>query len=354
MRYNPFARGPFPVAVRTASLADAVRQRPLAIEVWYPATDAYAGQDLADPTRDAYEVLPGLPAIHQDAVRDAVPRRGTYPLIAFSHGFGGQRRQSTFLCTHLASHGYVVAAVDHTGNTTLDVMQAILGARRGGSVPDPLETVREFIALRPLDVRFAIDRVLDGTAGGVEALIDPSRIGVTGHSFGGWTTLAVVAQDPRIRAALPLAPAGGSNAFVGNPLGEALDFDWRRDVPTFFLVAERDSVLPLSGMHELLERTRATKKMVVLKNGDHMHFCDRAEEAHEMFRAMPPPGLGEVAKRVPPFSELCPAEHGYDFVRGLGLAHMDAVLKSSEAAARFLDGDIRAALAERGVNAEVW
>src|SRR5262249_19714316 len=166
MTYDPFQRGPFPAGVRTANTTDAARQhRPLTIELWYPATDAYAGKDVAESSRDAYDLLPGFPPAWQEAVRDAAPRSGSYPLVAFSHGFGGHRRQSTFLCTHLASHGYVVAAVDHTGNTVFDVMQAVLALQMGGAMPDPEALVSEFITARPLDVQFMIDRVLDGTAG---------------------------------------------------------------------------------------------------------------------------------------------------------------------------------------------
>jgi hypothetical protein len=53
-----------------------------------------------------------------------------------------------------------------------------------------------------------------------------------------------------------------------------------------------------------------------------------------------------------PISELCPGEHGYLAVRGLGLAHMDAHLKGDESAARFLAGDLRATLAKRGVEVD--
>lgn len=74
MSYDPFRRGPFAVGVRTANLLDADRERPLAIEVWYLATDAHTGADLADRTKDRYEISPGLPASTQDAVRDATPR----------------------------------------------------------------------------------------------------------------------------------------------------------------------------------------------------------------------------------------------------------------------------------------
>ncbi len=355
MTYDPFARGPFPVGVRTVQLTDTARQRRLLpTEIWYPATDTYAGQDIAESTRDSYELLPGFPAAWQEAVRDASPQPGRYPLVAFSHGFGGHRRQSTFLCTHLASHGYVVAALDHTGNTMFDVIQAVMTFQTSGQMPDANSLVHEFIALRPADIGFMIDSLIGGRAGEVANTIDAERIGMTGHSFGGWTTLAVTARDTRIRAALPLAPAGGASHMPVEPLRQSLSFDWGRDVPTLFLVAERDSLLPLAGMHELLRKTPGTKKMVVLRNADHMHFCDRVEEVHELFRMMPPPGDFErVAKMVPPISELCPGMHAYVFARGLGLAHMDAHLKGNESAALLLAGDIEAALARRGIAVQV-
>ncbi len=355
MTYDPFTRGPFPVGVRTVQLTDAARRhRLLPTEIWYPAADAYAGQDVAESTRDSYELLPGFPAAWQEAVRDASARAGTYPLVAFSHGFGGHRRQSTFLCTHLASHGYVVAALDHTGNTMYDVIQAVMTFQASGQMPDANALVHEFIALRPADIRFMLDSLISGQAGDIADAVDANRIGMSGHSFGGWTTLAVTACDRRIRAALPLAPAGGSSHMPVEPLRQSLSFDWGRDVPTLFLVAERDSLLPLAGMHELLSKTPGTKKMVILRNSDHMHFCDRVEEVHELFRMMPPPGDFErVAKTVPPITELCPGEHAYVFARGLGLAHMDAHLKRNEPAARLLAGDIESVLAQRGIAVQV-
>jgi dienelactone hydrolase len=348
MAYDPFARGPLPVGVRSDVLSDPARNgRPLAVEVWYPATDAHAG----DPT-DAYELFPGLESIPQDAVRDATPRDGRHPLVLFSHGFGGHRRQSTFLCTHLASHGYVVAACDHTGNTVLDVMQQAMRVRSGTErTPDTIETLKAYIADRPADVRFLLDRILGGELG---AHVDEQRIGVTGHSFGGWTTLAVTGADDRIRAALPLAPAGGPSPLPTNPLGDALDFAWERHVPTLYIVADKDTLLPLDGMHALRDRTPGEPRMVVLENMDHMHFCDRAEQIHEMFRMMPPPGLFEaIAKRVPPISQLAPPDHAYRAIRGLGLAHMDASLKQNADAARLLSGDVAARLAGEGIRVSV-
>ncbi len=356
MSYDPFSRGASAVGVRTLDLSDLARDgRLLPLEVWYPASDAHRGADQVAPTQDSYEVLPGFPAVTQDAVRDAAPRPGSYPLIMFSHGFGGHRRQSTFLCTHLASHGYVVASCDHTGNTLLDVAQFAMMARSGTPIPDTDEMVRDFIAARPADVTHAIDRLLDGVASDLRPLIDAERIGMMGHSFGGWTTLVVTARDRRIRAAVPLAPAGGSSWMPVEALRSALDFEWGREVPTLFLVADRDSLLPLDGMRELLAATPSQRKrMVVMENTDHMHFCDRAAEVHEMFRMMPPPGaFEEAARRTPPIGELSPPEQAALCIRGLGLAHMDATLKAHEAAAQLLEGDLRRALAERGVRIAV-
>jgi len=354
MRYEPFARGPHPVGVRSADLVDAGRDRRLAVEVWYPATAGHRGRDLDAETCDRYELLPGLPLVVQDAVRDAEPAPGRFPLVVFSHGYGGHRRQSTFLCTHLASHGYVVAATDHFGNTIRDVMEHMLATRAGRPVPDFVEHLLEVARQRPVDASWLIDRILDGTAGDVAARVDAECIGIAGHSFGGWTTLATTGRDPRIRAALPLAPAGGSLASLANPLSERLDLEWSRDVPTLFVVADRDSILPLPSMHDLLARTRTSKRMVVLGNTDHMHFCDRAAQAHEMFRAFPPPGFFEdAAKATVPFAELCPEEPAYDAIRGLGLAHMDATLKAHAPAAEFMGGELAARLGARGIDVVV-
>lgn len=81
------------MGVRTIEAPDPVRKRIFPCEIWYPAAAEHAGEE----------------------VRDASALSGTYPLIVFSHGSAvGARRMCTYLCTHLASHGYVVAALDHS------------------------------------------------------------------------------------------------------------------------------------------------------------------------------------------------------------------------------------------------
>ena len=354
MTYDPFVRGPHPVGVRTHAATDPTTNRFLPMEIWYPTTDAHRGEDVGVDSCDHYDLLPGFPPVTQEAVRGAEPLAGSYPLVLYSHGHAGHRRVSTFLCTYLASHGYVVAAVDHTGNTVADMLQTLIAIQSGAPVPDVIEELGKFAAVRPRDVIAMLDQLLGGGVPELTRLIDRERIGMTGHSFGGWTTLMVTARERRIRAALPLAPAGGWTPLPTAPLVEALDFDWGRDVPTLYLVAELDTLLPMRGMHELFDKTRSPKRMVALKNADHMHFCDRIDEIHEMFRVMPPPGdFADLAKGIRPIAELAPPEHAYQFVRGLGLAHMDAALSRHRGAQQLL-ADVGSALRARGIGAEVY
>ncbi len=355
MKYDPFTRGSHPVGVRSFDTTDTSRSRHLPVEVWYPAAAEHAGADTSDATMDRYDLLPGFPPMAQQALRDAAAAAGRFPVVIFSHGFGGHRRQSTFLCTHLASHGYVVAAMDHTGNTVLDMAQMTLAVMMGEPMPDAEPMVRELITLRPDDVRFVLDRLLAGELGVDAADLDAGRVGMSGHSFGGWTTLKVSGLDDRVRAALPLAPAGGASPLLAEMLRDSLDFEWGSEIPTLFLAADHDTLLPVEGMRELLRRTPShDKRLVVLGNADHMHFCDQVEQVHEMFRTMPPPGpFAEIAKIIPPIADLAPGEHAYAFNRALGLAHMDAVLRGNEAAAAFLAGDLVAVFAERGITVTV-
>ena len=292
--YDPFARGGWPVGVRTIQAHDTARDRRFAWEIWYPAA-----------------------------------RRGTYPLIVYSHPSASHRRAAASLCAHLSSHGYVVAAVDHRED----------------------ETAEQKIASRVPDVRFLLDHLLDAPGWDPDARLDPARVGIVGHSFGGWTALAAPDAEPRIRAVVALAPAGASRRKPGI-LPATLAFAWGRDVPTLYLVAEGDTFLPLDGMHELYERTPATRRMAILRRADHYHFMDDVEEVHEAARATPFTGeLAWVPKDMRPIGELCSGEQAGVFVRGLTLGHLDATLNGREEARRFWRGDLEGELARRGVDA---
>jgi predicted dienelactone hydrolase len=200
------------------------------------------------------------------------------------------------------------------------------------------------------DIRFLLDQLLSGPAWDADIKLDPNKIGIVGHSFGGWTALAAPAAEGRIRAVVALAPGGSSQPRPGI-IPAKLTFSWGRDVPTLYLVAENDTMTPLAGMYELFARTPSAKQMVILRRADHVHFMDNVEEEHEAVRRMPfTAALAWIPKEMRPIAELSSGEQAHIFARGLTLCHMDAVLRRQEEAQRFLLGDMEAALAARGVD----
>jgi predicted dienelactone hydrolase len=345
--YDPFLRGPFPVGVRTITLLDAKRSRTFSVELWYAASEQHAGQDLGPETQDSFDI-PRSQSRTQMAVRDAVSRVGSCPLIVYSHPSGAHRRAATFLATHLASHGYLVAALDHS-----EVIAPELVRKQGESESEKLARWEAVIAARVPDVKFLLDQLLHGELG-VEVTIDGDRVGIVGHSFGGWTALAVPESDMRVRAVVALAPAGSSNPKPGI-LPAKLTFRWHRNVATLYLVAENDTSLPLEGMYELFQRTPEPRQMVILRRADHMHFMDNAEELHEAVRNMPlPPDLAEMQCQMLPFCELCSGEEGELCVRALTLAHFDATIRDQPAAGAFLTGDVTGEMENCGLPVTVY
>ena len=283
---DPRVAGPYEVGVTTIEVIDESREgRRLLTEIWYPA-------DLEGkkPGEYYYHLLWG------DAVRDAKPdpSGGPYPVILFSHGSGAIRVQSVFLTEHLASHGYIVVAPDHPGNTLYD-SDSTLKAR---GVID-----------RPLDIEAVLDEILRmGEAGvfPVGGIIDETRIGMTGHSYGAYTTLMVCGakvnvdvarercaegkdddceavayaeerfgegvewislSDPRIGACVPMAP-GGYRYFGEEGLTSVT-------LPHAVMGAMNDSIteydtetLPIYGA------LRVEKSLLSLKRRDHYAFSD--------------------------------------------------------------------------------
>jgi predicted dienelactone hydrolase len=282
--YDPFARGPFNVAVRSFEALDEARNRLFPCDVWEPDN-------------------------------------GSGPLVVYSHHSMGHRRRATFLCEHLASHGYVVAALDHSESAVPE-----LGRQDGESGEQKAARVQEWIASRVPDVRFLLDSVAAD-----------APVGIVGHSFGGWTALAAPDVEPRIRSVVAHAPGGIANPRPG-VIPATLSFAWGREVPTLYLAAEYDTPLPLTDMYELYERIPAPKRIAVLRRADHQHFADDVEQSHEAARSMElPPELAWMQAEMRPISELCSGEEAHLFVRGLTLAHLDATLLGRDDAQRFLD-----------------
>ena len=167
--------GPYGVGVETLEFTDS-RGKELVVEVWYPAVVEPGAE--ADP----YEEIQLALDAHREAPADL--RGAPYPLLAFSHGFMAIRYQSAFLTEWLASHGYVIVAPDHPGNTLLDI--------------DPDETWRVMLE-RPDDLRSSVDELIDIAAGDharLAGMVEDGPYAALGHSFGAVTTLILGGGEP--------------------------------------------------------------------------------------------------------------------------------------------------------------
>lgn len=142
-----------------------------------------------------------------------------WPLLIFSHGFGGCAKQSAFLMEYLADHGYIVIAPDHadancarrSGN-----MRARLQDMRSGLAPSPEKPFRfpedwdeTTESDRRDDVFFAVSSMLDDRQ--YKNYVDTDRMGLIGHSLGGYTVLGIAGgwpswADKRFKAVLALSP----------------------------------------------------------------------------------------------------------------------------------------------------
>lgn len=114
------------------------------------------------------------------ATRDAHPVAGAKPLVVISHGHGGSDLGHHDLAVYLASHGFVVATLEHPGDNYHD-----MGGTGTASV----------LIGRPIQVKATISLLLADRRW--SALIDPDRIGVTGFSAGGYTALLTIGAIPR-------------------------------------------------------------------------------------------------------------------------------------------------------------
>lgn len=171
-----------------------------AVAIWYPTT-AQTG---------AYRYSARFSG---EVALDAAPSRwcgARVPIVVFSHGDLGCGLQSIALTEELARHGYIVAAPDHADAALCHIE----GPRRGAPAPQPSflhpETWTDAtFADRRADAEAVLDGVLSDAALGNVA--DADRIGLAGHSLGGYTVIGLAGgwpawRDARVRAVLALSP----------------------------------------------------------------------------------------------------------------------------------------------------
>jgi len=189
-----------PVGIRLYHFEVQGRTAPVA--VWYPAARAsdqpfaYNGQ------------AKGTAYLEVEPDKSGAP----YPLIVFSHGMGGCGYQSLYYVENLARAGYIVASMDHK-DAAMCVMEGqpritagqIVGAtlKSGGDLSTTVmllfrDAISDFdFSYRPKDISGLIDFALslNHSDQALKGLLDPQKIGATGHSLGGLTTLMLAGAD---------------------------------------------------------------------------------------------------------------------------------------------------------------
>jgi len=224
------------------------------------------------------------------------PRTGvtaSFPVIVFSHGLGGSREGYSYLGQYWAGAGYVSVHVQHAGSDSeiLRSARPLQGLLKAESDPQ--------VALnRPLDISFAIDRLTalnSDPSFALQGRLDLGRLGVAGHSFGAFTTMAVAGAhlpvmgtdlryaDPRVKAAIAMS----------TPSNRSSDTDAEFDavhIPVFHMTGTKDestggareSDQATVGHTSAAQRTlpyrhtrNAPADLLVFTGGDHMVFSGR-------------------------------------------------------------------------------
>lgn len=187
------------------------------------------------------------------------PIHGRSPLVIYSHGFMSTRTGGSYLAEHLASHGYIVAAMDYP-LTNFD-------APGGPLVKD--------VVNQPDDIRFLLDQFLSwNQQSGHQfyAAIDPHSIAVMGLSLGGMTsTMAAFhpqLRDPRIAAAISIA--GPSYVFAPR-------FYAQSRVPYMMIASPIDALVNYEDNAASLPEQVPGSTLVSIDDASHTGFAAMAE-----------------------------------------------------------------------------
>jgi dienelactone hydrolase len=182
------------------------RTLPVVTFLTYPSSAKPQKNRYAFPYHDAqYGVFEDM--LGADEAPGFADPDARYPLIILAHGASAHGIYDVRHAHNLASHGYIVAVLTFGDDRT--------------GIPQNLNAHVGF--LRPLLTRAVLDSVLESETFGPH--VDADNIGISGHSFGGFTALTVAGgpylgntatvSDSRIKAGVLAAPWVGGN-YDGN------------------------------------------------------------------------------------------------------------------------------------------
>lgn len=274
-------RGPFGVGVTSLTLPNGA-----AVEVWYPANpNDYHGPQA---TYNVKNFLPAqLKALYPNFAGVSYPlggianvtfASGRFPLVVFSHGYAGFNTQSSFLTSHLASWGFVVAAPEHVTRDLSSVLSSFLG----GSVPtgSDVTDLQNTITL--------MGNQNDSSSSIFHDHLDMSRVGAVGHSAGGAAVEKLAVADPKLKTFVGLAGASyGTFGQTQSGLGASVP-----KVPGLLMYGTNDKVVDPKGMVAAYDALNQPKRLITVQNAGHLVFADICQLA---------PGQGGligVAKKI--------------------------------------------------------
>jgi dienelactone hydrolase len=245
--------------------------KPLSMGIWYPAKGT--------AMKYSYNRIWYSTTLAQNAFLDEA--FAPYPLLLFSHGYIGGALQSTFFMEHWASCGYIVAAPDHNDAS----LCTLSGQRRKISRKlDLRKPMLENCWERLADIKACFHELLALSRNPNHFLfrgIDEDCIGMSGHSLGGWTSLALSGCIQE-EAMLSLK----ASLFMVPFLKDFSLEDYKRiKIPVFYLVGEKDQYVlhPLIGF--LLREEKSLRKKAydassppkyffLIKEANHFSFTD--------------------------------------------------------------------------------
>ena len=205
-----------------------------------------------------------------------------WPVIIFSHGLGGSRDGYEYLGRYWAGRGYVCVHLQHLGSDDAVWRQSTQMMK---SMKEASANIENAVH-RPLDVSFAIDQleILNREAAPLKGKLDLTRIGIAGHSFGGFTVMAVIGQvfvtrtgneftlaDKRIKAAIAMSAPVPRNADLKKSFGSikipCLHMTGTLDESQVSDVKPAERRLPYDNI------SGAEQYLLTLNGGDHMVFA---------------------------------------------------------------------------------
>ena len=235
---------------------------PVSLFVTWPTETADEPNEYAFPYQDAqfgvFEdmLAPGeSPVFADEAAQD--------PLVILAHGWSAHGIYDVGHAHSLSRHGYIVAVL-------------FFGDLR----ERPEEDTGQAAFLRPLFTRAALDAVLESEAFG--ARIDTDNIGISGHSFGGFTALALnggqhrdnpaTVHDPRISASVIAAPwVGNRNGFrTHHAFGDGNETLQRVTVPVLSFVASNDEVTTPATIYPAMKQLSGPTYVIELIDQPHV------------------------------------------------------------------------------------